>query len=524
MHLTILGTSDIHANLWGFRFQSQKETDNDGMARLYTYIQQVRAEEPNTILLDAGDAVQGTPLDEEQMAEPLHPVIAAMNFLKFDAMTLGNHEFNWGIPPVKRLLAQAEFPILAANVRDADGSFLTGRGWHIIERGGVRIAVIGVVTPDIPIWDGKEEGISAYRYLSAPETVKEIIRQIGADADLFIVSAHMGMYPEFDEEGGADSAQKILDENPEICVLQAAHDHVIVQTKQGMQVVGAARDGGRDIVRFDLALDEHKQVVDSRVEVVDMANVQPSPVLRALPLVVQAHERILRYLSEGVPVQQERGELLGISTARFQPETKPGCLPAAFLRDTPLLHLLHQVQIEASGADVSATPLYTLDADLPAGELFSGDIQKIYPFDNILYRVPVTGAELRAYMEWSAAAYRQWMPGDREYAFDADAQYFLCDMFGGLEYEIDVSQPKGHRVKNIHFHGRKLLDDMRLTLAVNNYRYASILKGKALIAGKKEWTSLCTVRELLVDYIKKHSPLTPVTENNWKLMRMESSG
>jgi len=520
MHLTILGTSDIHGNLWGFHFQDKKETDNNGMARLYTYIQQVREENPNTILLDAGDAVQGTPLADAQMTETPNPVVTAMNFMKYDAMTLGNHEFDWGIPPLKRLLSQAEFPVLAANVQDSDGHFLTGKGWHILERSGVRIAVIGVVTPDILIWDGKKEGVSAYRYLPAPEAVKEAICQIGTEADLFVVSAHMGMYPEFDEDGGADSAQKILDENPEVCILQAAHDHVIVQKKQGMQVVGAARDGGRDIVRFDLTLDEQKRIVDSKVEVVDMANVQPSPEFRALPPVVWTHQQMLQYV---VDDKQECGELLGVSTARFQPETKPGSLPEAFLQDTPLLQLLHQVQLGASGADVSATPLYALDADLPAGEIFAGDIQKIYPFDNLLYRVPVTGAELKAYMEWSAAAYRQWRPGDKDYAFDPDTPYFLCDLFGGIEYEVDVSRPKGQRVKNIRFHGQALRDDMRLTLAVNNYRYASILKGRALVSGKKEWASPCTIRKLLMDYIKKHSPLTPVVEDSWNLIQMEVS-
>lgn len=519
MQLTILGTSDIHGNLWGFRSSTQKETDNDGMARLCTCIRQVRAENPDTILLDGGDALQGTPLDEAQLAEPLHPVVAAMNFLRYDAAVLGNHEFNWGIPPLKRALSQAEFPVLAANIRDAEGRFLTGKGWHILERGGVRVAVIGVVTPDIPIWDGKKEGVSAYRYLPAPEAVQEAIRQIGADADLFVVSAHMGMYPEFDEDGGADSAQKILDENPEVSVLLAAHDHVIVQKKQGLQVIGAARDGGRDIVRFDLTLDEHKQVVDSRVEVVDMAGIQPSPEFRSLPPVAQAHRQMLRYLAEPAPAERDRGELLGFSTARFQPETEPGSLPAAFLRDTPLLHLLHQVQLEASGADVSATPVYTLDADLPAGELFAGDIQKLYPFDNLLYRVPVTGAELKAYMEWAASAYRQWQPGDTGYAFDPDTPYFLCDMFGGVEYEVDVSQPKGQRIKNVCFHGQELRDDVRLTLAVNNYRYSSILKSRALIAGKKEWVSPCTIRELLADHIKAHSPLTPTATGSWKLVR-----
>ena len=518
MHLTILGTSDIHGNLWGFSYQNRKETGNDGMARLYTYIQQVCAENPNTLLLDAGDAVQGMPLMDAQMDGQPNPVVSAMNFMKYDAATLGNHEFDWGIQTLKRLVRQAKFPLLVANVRDAEGCFLTGKGWKIIKCGGVRVGIIGVVTPDILIWDGKKEGVLDYTYLPAAETVKEAIQQMGKDADLFVVMAHMGMYPEFDEEGGADSAQKILDENPEVSVLLAAHNHVVVQKKQGNLVIGAARNGGRDIVRFDLTLDEENHITDSQVEVVDMTGVQPSTTFRALPLVAQLHQQTLRYLAAGVPEEQERGEKIGSSTARFQPETEPGSLPAALLEDTPLLDLLHKVQLEASGADVSATPIYTLDADLPVGDIFTGDIEKIYPYENILYRVPVTGAELKAYMEWSVSAYRQWMPGDSGYELDPDTPYFLCDMFGGLEYEIDVSRSAGQRIRNLRFHGQELREDAQLTLAVNNYRYASILKDKALVSSKKEWTSSCTIRELLIDYVKAHSPLTPVSQNSWQVV------
>ena len=145
-HITILGTSDMHGNIWGFSYEDNAETANNGMARLYTYIQQVRAENPNTILIDAGDDIQGTIMTDDlynKTPEEPHPVIAAMNYMGYDAMTLGNHEFNWGIPTMQTILSQAEFPVLAANVTDADGEFVTGAGWTIVERDGVKVAVIG---------------------------------------------------------------------------------------------------------------------------------------------------------------------------------------------------------------------------------------------------------------------------------------------------------------------------------------------------------------------------------------------
>ena len=255
--ITILGTSDLHGNIWGFSYEDSKETANNGMARLYTYIEEVRAENPNTILIDAGDDIQGTIMTDDlynKTPDEPHPVIAAMNYMGYDSMTLGNHEFNWGTDVEMRILSQAEFPVLAANVLTAEGEYLTGAGWTIIDVNGIKIAIIGVVTPNVPLWDGGKQGIDELTYLPGNVAVKNAIVEIGDQADVLIVSAHMGMYAEFDEDNGSDSAQKILDDNPEIDVLHVAHNHVVVRDKQGKTVIGGVRNGGRDIARFDLVL------------------------------------------------------------------------------------------------------------------------------------------------------------------------------------------------------------------------------------------------------------------------------
>ena len=526
MQLTILGTSDLHGNLWGWRYETGRETPNDGMARVYAYVQQVRAENPNTLLLDAGDVLQGTILTDDlynKMPDTPHPMMAAMNFMGYDALTLGNHEFNWGIPTLKTILGQAEFPILAANVRDKQGNLLTGKGWRIVECGGIRVAVIGVVTPDVPLWDGEKEGVADYIFEPAPEAVRKAIRQIGTAADLFVVSAHMGMYAEFDEENGSDSAQKILDENPEVVVLQAAHDHVIVREKQGRTVLAEVRSGGRDVARFDLTLDESGNVLESRVEIVDMAGITPSEALRALPLVAEGHQKTLEFMEHGGRKTGEQGSVLGSTTAPFRVENEIRALPEVLFRDTALPELINRVQRENAAADVSSTSLFGLDGSLPGGEVCYSDLFKIYPFDNILYRVRVTGAELKSYMEWSASAYRQWQPGDINLCFDPDTPYFMYDIFDGVEYEIDLSQPRGQRIRNVRFQGRPLENSDTLTLAVNNYRYAAVLKGNKLVAAKKEWVSSGSVREMLVEYFRKHSPVEPVVDHNWKIVGVDLS-
>ena len=525
-HITILGTSDMHGNIWGFSYEDNAETANNGMARLYTYIQQVRAENPNTILIDAGDDIQGTIMTDDlynKTPEEPHPVLAAMNYMGYDAMTLGNHEFNWGIPTMQTILSQAEFPVLAANVTDADGEFVTGAGWTIVEKDGVKVAVIGVVTPDVPIWDGGKEGIEDATFEAANVAVGKAIDAIGDQADVIVVSAHMGMYAEFDEEGGSDSAQKILDDNPEIDVLQVAHNHVVVNEKQGDVVIGGVRNGGRDIARFDLTLDADNNVVDATVEIVDMTDVTPSQEIRDIPLVAEAHQKTIDYIAGGTDESGEPMPPLGSTTAKFQPENEIRGIPAGRVMDTAVMDLINQIQLENSGADVSAAALFKDTSDLPEGDINYGNIFDIYKFDNTLYRVQVTGAELKAYMEWSAECYNQWVEGDINISFDPEYPDYLYDMFAGVDYEIDLSQPKGERIKNVMFKGEPLADDQVLTLAVNNYRYSSALKAQGIISGTKEWESSNSIRDMIVAYFAEHSPVTPTVDNNWKIVGVDLS-
>lgn len=525
-HITILGTSDMHGNIWGYSYEDNKESANNGMARLYTYIEQVRAENPNTILIDAGDDIQGTIMTDDlynKTPDEPHPVITAMNFMGYDAMTLGNHEFNWGIGTMKTITGQADFPVLAANVKDADGEFVTGAGWTIVERDGVKVAVIGVVTPDVPIWDGGKEGVEACTYEAASTAVKDAIAAIGDQADVIVVSAHMGMYAEFDEENGSDSAQKILDDNPEIDVLQVAHNHTVVKDQQGSTVIGGARNGGRDIARFDLTLDADNNVISSTVEIVDMNGVTPSEEIRSIPLVAEAHQKTIDFIAGGTGEDGEKGEPLGVTTAKFQPVNEIAGLPEGKLRDTAVMDLINRIQLENAQADVSAAALFKDTSDLPEGDINYGNIFDIYKFDNTLYRVTVTGAELKGYMEWAAECYNQWVPGDINISFDPEYPGYLYDMFAGVDYEINLSKPKGERIENVMFKGEPLTDDQTLTLAVNNYRYSSALKSQGLVSGKKEWESSNSIRDMIVAYFAEHSPVEPVVDNNWAITGVDLS-
>lgn len=528
-HIVILGTSDMHGNIWGWTYEDGTETTNNGIARVYTCLQQVREENPVTFLVDGGDEIQGTLLTDDianKEPENPHPVIAAMNLMGYDAMTLGNHEFNWGVPTMMQILSTAEFPILAQNIRTAEGSCLTGAGWTIVERGGIRLAIIGVTTPAIPIWDGTKDGIEDLTYEAASTAVQKAIAEIGDRADLIMVSAHMGVEAQYDEDGGTDSARKILEDNPEVDILQVAHMHVTVNEKIGNVPVGGVRNAAREVARFDLTLDENKKVIDSTVTILDMADYEPSEEIREIPVVRADHDRAVALAGAGGgddDSDAEKGPPVGYTTAKFQPENEIRGIPEYRLRDTAVPDLILKIEQENAGADVASTALFRDDSDLPEGEIYYRNIFNIYKYDNTLYRLTVTGAELKKYMEWSVQCYHQWKPGDINISFDPEYPSYVHDLFTGVEYEINLSKPAGERIENVVFRGRPLRDDDVLTLAVNNYRYSAALKTANLVYGMRDWESSNSIRDMIVAYFGQHSPVAPETDNNWRITGVDLS-
>lgn len=511
--ITILGTTDLHGNVWGFSYEDNAETDADGMARVYTYVQEVRAENPNTILTESGDFIQGTIMTDDlfnKFPEKEHPVVAAMNFMGYDAITAGNHEFNWGITNMQTILGRSNAPVLAANVKDANGELVTGAGWTIVDRAGVKVAIIGVVTPNVPVWDGGKEGIDDCTYEAANVAVKNAIAEIGDEADILVVSAHMGLEPEFDTENGSDGAYKILEDCPEIDVLQVGHYHVTVNEKIGDTIVVGGRNAAKEVSRIDLTLDADKNIVDAKVEIVPMEGYEPNQEVR--DLIKDAHEAAISYIQDDV---------VGSAAAKFQPEDEVSGIPQGWLEDTAVLDLINKIQMETAQADVSACALFKVTSDLPEGELNYGNVFDIYKFDNTLYRVTVTGAELKAYMEWSVSYYNQWQEGDVTISFNPDQPSYLYDVFAGVDYEIDLSKPVGERIQNVMFKGEPLTDDQTLTLAVNNYRFSSALKSKGLVAGDKEWESSGSIRDMIVAYLAENSPVSPEVDNNWKIVGVD---
>ena len=507
-HLTIIGTSDTHGNIWGYSYEDMKESTGDGLARVSTYVSQVREENPNTILVDAGDTIQGTIMTDDLYSKDTtdHPVPAALNYMGYDAWVLGNHEFNFGVDTLKEIIAQTDVPVLAANIKNADGSYFTGAGYTIVERGSVKVAIIGVTTPNIPRWDGTKQGVADLTFESMADAVADCIEEIGDGADVIMVSTHAGLSAEYSTDG-ADAAQTILDKCPEVDVLQLGHTHTTYINNDGAIPVGETKNNASEVVRYDLTLNADKEITSATVETVSMKDVEPDQDLRDVPAVKAAQEKAVSFIQDNV---------LGHAAADFQPVNEIKGLPEGRLQDTAVIDLIGTVQLENSGADVTAVALFKDTSDLKQGDLNYGNMFDIYKYPNVLYTVEVTGAEMKAYMEWAAECWNQWQPGDINISFNPDKAGYLHDHFIGLNYEVNLSKPAGERIENVTFKGEPLTDDMTLTLCVNDYRYTG-LKNEGIISGEKQWESSASVRDMLVAYLAEHDPLEPVVDNNWKI-------
>lgn len=510
--ITIIGTSDIHGNLWGYSYENNSETTNDGMARLYTYIESVRAENPNTILVDCGDTIQGTILTDDLYNKSTengeHPIIEAMNIMNFDAIALGNHEFNFEhFNLLERIEAQSNFPFLAGNVIENATGENPYASYIMLEQAGVSVAIIGMTHPDIPTWDG--EKVEHLSFLPIPESVTETVNEIGDSADLIVVVAHTGLEEDYTDETGAISGYKTIDLNPEIDALLLGHLHITENETIGNTLVGAPKSSGREIVRFDFTLNADNEIVNSTIEIIDMETIEPSQEFRDLDFVKEAHEKTVSYVQDDV---------IGSTTAKFQPENEIVSIPAGKIMDTAVMDFINNVQLEISGADVSAAALFSNTSDLPEGDLNYGNIFDIYKFDNTLYSVEVTGAELKAYMEWSVQAINQYKEGDLHLSFDNEIPGYLYDMFAGVEYTVDITEPVGQRIKNVTFKGSELLDEQVLVLCVNDYRYSSALKSEGLVANDYFWESPNSIRDMIVEYLAVNSPITPFVDNNWSIV------
>ncbi len=517
MDLQILATSDTHGKFDPWDYAANKEDASGSVAQQATAIKENRTK--TTLVIDAGDTIQGNS-SELFLNDDVHPMSAAMNAIGYDIYVTGNHEYNYGMDTLKKVLAQQNAKVLTGNVYDPQGAPLAD-GYVILKKNGVRIGVIGMVTPNITRWDAVN--LSGWTVTNPVDESRKIIDKIKDEVDVLIGVMHMDIDNEYGVYGSG--VTDLANACPEFDLIVAAHGHKSIpgQLINGVLVV-ENKNAGATVSEIHLQLKRQwngKWAVAERTsENLEIKDYAPDPLLTEL---------LASYDSRA---KEDAVTPIGTLTGgNLAPENELPNLPQPMLEDSALLDFINEVQLYYTGAAVSATALTSMNSQIYEGTIRKCDTATIYTYQNTLYKLRMNGAQLRRYMEWSAGFYKQWVPGDLTIAFDPSTRYYLYDAFEGVNYDIDVSQPEGLRIQNLSWpDGTPVYDSDVFEIAVNNYRATTQLLTAADIFSAGEALpelveldvhgELGGVRELLADYIRnvKGGVISPHTNHNWELV------
>ena len=507
--LTVLFTSDVHARV--LPFDDVRERPARGsLAQVASLVARVRTENARTVVLDGGDAIQGTPLSHYAFvgagADGNDPTIAAMNLIGYDAATIGNHEFNYGLDVLRRSLGQSRFPWLAANVGGARDASLPIRGEVVLERGGVAVGVIGLTSPNVPHWDPADHW-KGLTFADPVAVAAERIRALRPRVDVLVVVLHAG----FERDPATGAADDTEHENfgwrlaqlEGIDLLLTGHTHHDIPPQRlGRTWIAQPGRWAELVTRFDLTLARSGR--RWKVTATSGANLKVDGELAdstVIALARAAHERTVAELARPL------GEL-----------TAPLAVSSLPMGDDAALDLIHAVQLAATGAQLSLAAPLGGRAPFPAGPLTPRHAHALYPYPNTLLVVKVTGSQLRDVLEHAVRGWQSLECGGEAgggLRREPGLPSYNYDTLEGATYFVDPTARPGARVRGLRFAGRPVAPDEEFTLEINSYRGAGGGRYPHLPSAPRVREIGRPMVELLVEYFAAHPRLTPAATDNW---------
>jgi 2',3'-cyclic-nucleotide 2'-phosphodiesterase/3'-nucleotidase len=518
VQVLILSTTDLHGNIYPIDYYTNKP-DGRGLAKLATVIKQARRENPNLLLLDSGDTIQGTPLEyihNKRNNGPPDPMMLSMNALKYDAMAVGNHEYNFGLKVLEKARHEANFPWLSSNTYKAGTNETAYDPYVIKEVNGVRIGILGLTTPGIPNWENPPN----YSGLEFRESVSEAKKWIPIlrekeRVDLVVVSMHMGLEEDLrtgelnpSNVPNENAAVRIAREVPGIDVILMGHTHREVPSLfiNGV-LLTQANYWGKHLARVDVYL-EKSEAKDARWRVVAKS-------ARTIPMDdrVKPDEEIMKLAQPyNDETQAWLGRVIGQSPVELTAKD-------ARFQDSAILDLIQRVQLEAGKADVSMTASFNAQAHIPKGPVTVRDIAGLYIYENTLVTIEVTGQQLKDALEHSAKYFLPYVPGKRPSDLvDDKIPSYNFDIAEGVTYDLDITKPVGDRIQNLRFNGKPLAPTQKLKLVTNNYRVNggggyTMYKDAPVV-----YKSSDEIRELIINWVERNKTIPPEPTNNWRLL------
>lgn len=526
--LTVFSTSDVHGSVIGWNYFKAQPADV-GLAKVSTIINEARAQKGRDdaiLCIDGGDILQGTPLDT-YMVQHLHewkagehPMFAAYNKIGYDAIELGNHEFNFGLDYLRKAIGRNK-NVLGANVIDDK----TGRTWDgvrpyimktvKIDGEKVKVGIIGTDTPAVPNFEDPSHFAGVHFESQVPVMQKYVKELKAKGADIIIGVTHSGV-PRGDRNSAENQVVAIAEACPELNLLICAHNHVVIDNKSGIKgpdgtvyadsvingvpIVESGKDGkfvGKSTLTIH-KVDGKWKVEKVTTDAISVKGVKDDPAIVAQ--VKPWHEKTLNQLQ--TVIGQAADEFSGAESNH---------------QDSAIVDLVNEVQRHYAGTQLSASASFNTSQNIAKGDITLQELSGLYIYENYLYGIRINGAELRKYMEHAASFY----------GTSPDYNY---DMIQGVDYTIDLNRPVGRRITKLQYQGRDVKDTDSFTMAINDYRmnggsgyleamgYTNGRKPEVVFDSMRKYGDDGQMRALMIQYVKEKGTITPTCDHNWTVI------
>lgn len=532
--LKIVQTSDIHGNFFPYDFINRKAWGGS-LARVHAFAEEQRKTfGENLILLDNGDILQGQPsVYYYNFIDTVSSHLCAdmLNFMRYDAANMGNHDIETGHAVYDRWVKECNFPVLGANIIDTKTGAPYLPPYKIIERDGIKIAVLGLITPAIPAWLAENlwEGLQFEDMETSARKWVKIIQE-KENPDILIGLFHSGRDASKNTGKWNENASLTVAQNvPGFHIVLMGHDHrqfcQNVPNCEGNYVMAVnPGSNGNDVSDIDITItkngNETSMNIDARLT--DMNKYEPS------------QEFMAHFKKQYDDVDNFVKQKIGTITASL--DTRP-----AYFGSSAFIDFIHTLQLAISGADISFAAPLSFDATIDKGDIYMSDMFNLYKYENMLYVMELTGKEIKDYLEYSYSIWTRQMTSpddsllllkditpeeDKSHAIFANPSYNF-DSAAGIIYTVDVTKPQGEKISISSMDdGTPFLMDKTYKVAINSYRGNGggelLTRGAGIpqdqLHARIVFSTDKDLRFYLMEYIRKQGTLSPKALNQWRFI------